>query len=167
MKKIIVLCLFCFQLIAFARIGETPNQCQKRYGYAISEQKMSNELVKRIYKKDKIHITIYFYKNIAAKIVYQKEMVNFSNPPLDSQEIMTLLNANSQGNSWEKMDLIKKAYNTKDELKSKDYIRMAVKGIWWIRSDNFVIALYRNHYDELIIESENFPQTQDDTLDGF
>lgn len=167
MKRIIVLCLFCFQIIAFARIGETPNECQKRYGYTISEQKISNELIKRVYNKDKIDITIYFYKNFAAKIIYQKETVNFSNPPLNSQEIITLLNANSQGYSWEKIDLMKKAFDTKDQLKSKDYIRMAVEGIWWVRSDKFVYAHYRDLYNYLIIESNNFPQTQEDTLGGF
>jgi len=84
-----------------ARIGETPKQCQDRYGKPVKTDKAKEELQ---YLKDEILITVRFYNGMADYISFEtKRKVSPSQLQAFSDiEIQGLLKANGGARSWKR-----------------------------------------------------------------
>ena len=81
-----------FSPAASARIGETPEQCDKRYGELVSSSPES-----RFYKKGVWGVAITFQKGCASTITFNKGSGNLLTP----REIGLLLDKNKLGGVWD------------------------------------------------------------------
>ena len=75
-----------------ARIGDTPDQCDKRYGPPISISEQS-----RFYQKDTWGIAVKFADGIASTVTFNKGRSKFLTP----REIGLLLDKNKLGGTWD------------------------------------------------------------------
>ena len=92
MKTITILMMLAS--LSFARVGETIEECNARYGdgdYIEGEHKM-------IYKKGDYTVGVYFATGKAIAVSYYRE----KGVDLDSIEITTFLEANEQSKKWTK-----------------------------------------------------------------
>jgi hypothetical protein len=78
MKRLLFAIILLATLTGFARLGETPNQCQKRYGIPI-KAKNNNGMMVYSFRIDSFYIKVWFYKNKAVAIKYSRECENLSN----------------------------------------------------------------------------------------
>ena len=90
-------CLVIGCTVALARIGETEEQCDERYGkpFAVSEDK-----VERTYKKGEFHMRAQFHDG-------KCDLIMFAKPDGTPQEISeserdVLMKANGGGREWQK-----------------------------------------------------------------
>ncbi|MEI7943095.1 MAG: hypothetical protein WCH76_08070 [Candidatus Riflemargulisbacteria bacterium] len=101
MKKVLVIFIMIACVSVFARIGETKEECIKRYGQPTSEVKDSNT-VTVVFLKNDIKIEIIFYQGKAEYIKYRSIRIQESSP-LDctggtaDKTVFTLLNSNYSG----------------------------------------------------------------------
>lgn len=88
---------------AFARIGETPEQCEQRYGES-NPLKSTGDT--KTYHKGDFSITIAFLKGKAAFIEFVRDIRTdapvWDARNLSEEEIQKLLTANASGKSWKK-----------------------------------------------------------------
>ena len=119
MKNILLL-LTLLILPATARLGETPTQCQKRYGKPLSVNKKTHVAV---YQKAGFRIAILFWKGKSHQLfiaAIKKDALG--NPVAFSKtQLKALLTANL-GENYEKMDKTEIFYDT---YGSKDTKRFA------------------------------------------
>lgn len=114
---------FLFALIlsaigpAHARIGETLEECQARYGSATEHSKSEGI---SLFKKSGYIVTCMVTYGKVSVIVFNKEKQRESvfNPPLSDEEISTLQKANSGGSEWE--ETTGQFEHSKRTWKSKD-----------------------------------------------
>lgn len=101
MKTILLITLAFTTTIATARIGETPAECQKRYGEPVKVNKGDQSIS---YKKAGFFIHITFMDGKAAQLFVckneQDALGNF--PKISEAEIDSLLKANKGSGEWVK-----------------------------------------------------------------
>lgn len=98
-----------------ARIGETPEECQKRYGDVLKFDKDSNLT---IFKKSGFFIMVEFFNNKVDMISYRKieENILGTADKLSDNETQMFLDVNSSGKIWKERDFISlnKEWQTED-----------------------------------------------------
>ena len=142
----IVLTLLVLSAPAYARLGETRGQCDKRYGAPVAKEgpdRYGQECV--TYAKQGFHIMIWFYRTKAVTVKYEKPLrgkrVAFTNEDIDA-----LKKANGNGKSW--------TYS--EEMAQK------VVGAYWNRSDWNAYAMYESLQRRLtFVDAENAMRIQD------
>ena len=84
--------------IALARIGETPGECEKRYGKPVNVVKKGDSYVKRDYHMKGILVETITYKKdgICSMILYS----NIDGTELETEMIVQLLKAN-EDKEWD------------------------------------------------------------------
>ena len=103
MKRMILILLFAMAMPATARIGETPTQCETRYGKPLLVDKENKVIT---YHKSGLKIQICYLDGVAQMIYFTKldqELdQNARNVParLSNAEISKLLEANGSGKIW-------------------------------------------------------------------
>ena len=169
---------------AFARLGETPQECAKRYGAPLQEQAQGNVTI-QFFKKSGIAVRVYFMLKKeklfafprAAGIVYAKPAGSTGeNQPLSKTDLMTFLDANSQGKEWNEIDLIRTAAEERSGPGQDRLIRDAHEFRHW-RTEGGVQAHYIKKTHELVIRStdeiplpkqeEKEEEKEPEHLDGF
>ena len=82
----------------FARIGETAEQCDSRYGAPLKVEASGT----RYYERAGINIGVIFFEGKADSIFYmKKERTALGKPiPLSENEIEIFLNSNAEGRNW-------------------------------------------------------------------
>ena len=78
-------------LTTFARLGETPDQCQMRYG---SSNGQKGEFT--LYHKDHFDIAVLFRDGKSVQEIFLSNV----NPAFSEDQVAELLTANSEGSSW-------------------------------------------------------------------
>jgi hypothetical protein len=98
MKQILslLLILSAFAPSAFARIGETEEQIEKRFGKSVVTFSKGKELPNKGYLSAGLRITVSYVDGISESEFYQKS----DQQKLSQTEIDTLLDANSGGGAW-------------------------------------------------------------------
>lgn len=88
----IILCLFVsFITPALARIGETREECKKRYGLPINKLiHIGKENEYLVFEKAEFEIEIHFYQNKADQVVYWKTSRTNTISEHEANELMTL-----------------------------------------------------------------------------
>jgi hypothetical protein len=76
-------------LAAFARLGETPDQCQMRYGNSNGQKEEFT-----LYQKDHFDIAVLFRDGKSVQEIF------LSNDGFSKDQVAELLTANSEGSSW-------------------------------------------------------------------
>lgn len=95
--QILIACL-AWASSAFARIGETEAQIEKRYGKFIPPVMTASGLPLKFYKSAGFLVSVQFLNGVSAAENYSKlDKTDFSD-----HEIQLLLDANGAGNKWEK-----------------------------------------------------------------
>ena len=123
--KIIIYALLIFLGLSaksYSRIGETKNECIKRYGAVIGSDK---EAGIQIHMKGGFSIAIQFVDNFVGSIAFQKmkEDILGQHEEISDNEIEIILNRNGGGKSW-----------TENEQLSLDRL--------WTTEDGTLIAKY-------------------------
>lgn len=125
MKKIglILLSILAMVSTSFARLGETPVQCEARYGKPVEVDKEKQTIT---YHKAGLWIYVFFWNGKAQAILIAKlEQDAIGNPEkLSDTEVQTLLEANAGGSTWKKTqspNLIDKGWVTEDESRIAIY----------------------------------------------
>ena len=115
MKKILYTIALSLLSVAssHARIGETTEQCDSRYGKALQVESQGTSLAKRslgkpveqrIYKFKKFLIVLTTIDGTCEYIVYVKTgATDTEYLPLSEEEVMTLLKANKNDEKWSKL----------------------------------------------------------------
>ena len=98
--------LFLISIVAspaFARLGDTPQQCQERYGAPLQTQAPWT-----YYQKSGFIIMVSFYEGKVDCIGYRKAEVNIlkKSIAISDNEIEQLLKVNSGPATWKKRDVI-------------------------------------------------------------
>ena len=111
----ILLPLLFVPVLASARIGETPEECAKRYG---AGEKV--DAVRTVYRQAGLNVMVTFWEGKAAMIFYSK----IGKSPLGQPEAMSaaeqeaVLQSNSGGSKWmiksEEIALMKMEWATED-----------------------------------------------------
>lgn len=90
---------------AFARLGETPDQCSLRYGSSVGQNGPFF-----IYSKDHVKIAVLFRDGLSAKEIFAPE----SGASFSKEQIAELLNANSGGATWSLVSAVSAVYKEYD-----------------------------------------------------
>jgi hypothetical protein len=106
MQKIIYLFIFgaLLTMPAWARLGETEDQCVSRYGAAIKTIQAGEKgpYKSLIFLKNEYYLAVEFIDGKAGLIYFTKA----GRPDLSDNEIQVLLDANSGGQKWTKSDQV-------------------------------------------------------------
>lgn len=95
---IIILLMLCIS--AKARLGETPQQCLARYGNATG---MDEKKTTFFFEKNGVDVHVTFDGGKCVKISLSKQARDgLLRRDFDEQEVLILLMANSDGQTWEK-----------------------------------------------------------------
>ena len=89
--QVILVVLLILMKNSEARIGETREQCEQRYGKSLGSK---DSYV--IYHKNDYDIVVHFYNDYADQIVYDKP----NHEPFSDREVKTLLEINSYEREW-------------------------------------------------------------------
>jgi hypothetical protein len=130
---------------SYGRLGETQEECSRRYGAPTEQWSKDNTGPGATYLNKNIRVDVFYMPNgqgvlIANYLSYKKRKAE--NSGFNSQEIDKLLENNAQGSSWEQRDTTKTALSEKDELKREELMRSALRYIIWDRADGKVMADY-------------------------
>ena len=108
MKFVVILLILLVPICAFARIGETAEECVTRYGKAID--KVDNRM---FFAKGGFVIAATFYQGVVDSIAYFKEG---KRAEISDNEIEVLLKSNGGDEKWEKLKIISvdKQWETED-----------------------------------------------------
>lgn len=89
---------------ASARIGETPEQCEVRYGKPVRIEKKDES---KIYLKTGFRINIFFIEGKAVTMIFEKMDKDLSriSHQITTNEVQSLLQSNSGGKEWEEVML--------------------------------------------------------------
>ena len=79
MKKIILIATFIMSSISHARLGDTMEQCEKRYGTIIEKNVQNNDWVK--FSKGCLRVECTFKENRCVVVAYQIASASFSGAP--------------------------------------------------------------------------------------
>lgn len=91
--KLFPLILLACSASAFGRIGETPNQCQDRYGSSTGQAGQFT-----MYSKGHVTVAVLFIDGISAKEIFNTE----AGSQFSGDQISELLTANAEGSTWSK-----------------------------------------------------------------
>ncbi len=148
-------------LNSWARLGETPEQCEERYGTPNKTKKepagsLPGTTLAR-YQKAGLEITVLFYVGKAAFIVFQKPEENaYGNAnELSLPEIEVLLKANGGGKKWQ--------------------VIPRRSGLAWVLDDESALALYADGPNFLTIQTAEYEAAEaanrrakdEENLNGF
>jgi hypothetical protein len=108
---------------ASARLGETVQECRKRYG---KEIEVDNENGVMAFEKEGWMIAVMFHKGRAGALSFQhkKEPGGIFNPKISDVEIATLLKANGGGQEWtasDDIDFINRKFFTPNASRAASY----------------------------------------------
>lgn len=108
---------FALMVPAFARLGETVDECRTRYG---KESSVDEKLSMMEFRKAGFRLMITFDAGRAAYMFINHDPTNDfipTNPEITDAEIETLLKSNGGGSEWverKDFDMISKTWDTKD-----------------------------------------------------
>jgi len=109
----------------FARIGETPAQCETRYGKAF---KTDTDSGMSFFRKGGFLIMVGFHQGKAGLVSYRKEETDILDnaKEMSDNEIETLLKANGGNKKWKKREIISmdKEWQTEDGTLFAQYMTM-------------------------------------------
>jgi hypothetical protein len=93
---------------AHARLGETADQLEQRYGQPLSENDQKGEgdkvaLAEVVFQKGGFQVNVTVVDGISVEETFKK----INGQALSVQEIRTLLNANAQGREWDAPQVVK------------------------------------------------------------
>ncbi len=119
--KSLLYVLILFPSIASARIGETPEECSKRYGDPVKIDKAEQTIV---YKKAGLGIMVWFWEGHAHQIFYMKltDEGVMGREELSNAEREKLLESNKGDSEWKKGEQL---FEVNPFWKSKDGKRHA------------------------------------------
>ena len=138
-----------------ARMGETPEKCEARYGKHTKQQK-DGKFTQRTYKLNGFVIQVIFGtkkgagKKVAHGISYMKP-TQFMNARLSKAEIETFLKANSQGKRWQAVDQMGQIFS-KRGLARREATHSSFNYNVWQHPDDMTAA-YEKFKDILTISS--------------
>lgn len=95
----LIIVSFAFVSQANARLGETMEQCEKRYGEYYdftTDQKLNGYF----YMKNDYKVVAYFIEGVCQRIDYGKENSSGGKEPLGKKEIEVFLSSNAQNSEW-------------------------------------------------------------------
>jgi hypothetical protein len=165
---VLIVVLLAFASQVEARLGETMEQCEKRYGKPTSSEEFGG-IQGLAFKKNDFTIRVFIINGKCGMISYEKEG-ELINKPLSKEEIEKFLSSNSQDFEWEVKDTMGEAYSTSDELLMQDLMRDAMKCIRWRRRDG-AIAFYNKLESQLVFTTKKAleigSKNEKDSLDGF
>lgn len=175
---IIISIILVYATLAYARLDETPDECDHRYSSPIMllDPIPGKAVVeKRSYLKSDIRIDIEFQKEedgiVRANIVIYAKQGNITLVPLTSTEMHTFLNANSMGFTWEEQDLAGDTLQDEDSYTRDERIRSFVNTTIWLRSDKQAFAVYTKMDNVLLIGTtageDRYTVKSDKRLEGF
>jgi hypothetical protein len=81
---------------AFARIGETEQQIEKRYGKSTLTVSTGNEPLQKVYQSSGLNITVTYLDGVSQREIFTKQ----DGSELSKNEIAILLEANAAGSKW-------------------------------------------------------------------
>lgn len=109
---------------AEGRIGETPAQCEARYGKPLKIDKDAKII---FYQKGGLNLAVIFFEGKADGLIYSKIETDVLNHPVEmsATEIEVILKANANGKEWKKdpMSIIDKMWRIEEELFAQYSIR--------------------------------------------
>ena len=82
---------------AFARIGETEQQMEKRYGKCTLTISTGNEPLQKVYQSSGFNITVTYIDGVSQREIFTKQD---GSSELTKNEIAILLEANTAGSKW-------------------------------------------------------------------
>lgn len=139
---------------ALARIGETPEQCQARYGEPV--KKLSNN--RSLFQKNGILIIAEFYEGKADLLTFRKVDQNIIGIPADfsDNEIAGLLKANGGEKAWKKVESLSldSQWQTDDSALIANYASV----------DKLLFIVTKNH---MAHSEENKKKKEDKNLSEF
>lgn len=145
---------------AWARLGESPKQCAKRYGEPVSFSEQDGAQVGD-YIRNGIHIRITFTlekvlfgrKFWAERVVYSRPAASGSgNEELKAEELQTLLEANAQKSRWQELDPVVEAARFPDTDTQVKILRDGDRRVRWRREDG-AVAIYDRATRELDVRA--------------
>lgn len=147
---IVVFWLLC--LPAFARIGETPEECEKRYGKHIVETSEGKGEFLRHYEKSGYMINVWFLQSgdtwkVEHISYYRKDENRFA-----KEEIRDLLQLNSK-KGWKYIDAWSIYYSSKPESR-RATLDHAIHYETWQSEDKTLWATYTKEAKSLSIRTE-------------
>jgi hypothetical protein len=158
--------LLCTAGLAEARLGETRNQCDSRYGMPVSLSDSAG-VVACVYRKAGFEIRIEFEKRkglifrrlVACKLVYSKPdpAGTEARLPLTDGELKALLAANVGKSRWRQLDMYIEAAKTSDVDKRVQMLRDADKFTIWTRDHDDSQAIHDLRQGTFTVRSPNAP----------
>ena len=103
MKTLLILAFLMLTAVSQARLGETVEQCEARYGKAVRRDAMAHRLT---FEKNGILIRAWFFAGKCQEIRFSniQESPTIAREPLSQDEIEILLKASSGGRKWNEHD---------------------------------------------------------------
>ena len=142
MKKIalFISILFIVSSAAYARIGETLQQCIERYGQPIKTTPEGMIL----FSKSGLYVFVHFFEEKADAIAFRKVEEDALQTPaeISQNEIDLLLSSNGQGHEWKKREVI--------SMDSE-----------WETDDGKIIATYGTMQHLLIVVTKDYTDRED------
>jgi hypothetical protein len=92
----IAIAFFLLVAPAFARIGETEQQIEKRYGKSTLTVSTGNEPLQKVYQSSGLNITVTYLDGLSQREIFTKQ----DGSELSKNEIAILLEANTAGSKW-------------------------------------------------------------------
>ena len=159
MKYLIIATIFLsIATISNARLGETPDECDRRYGTPITCPEPNREraiVENRVYLRNGIRVEVEFQNEedgvVRANFVIYSKPGNYMNTPLSSTELHTFLSANSNSRTWDEQDDMEEALQTEDSYTKTERIRSSLNSSTWMRSDKKAVAVYTSSDNILLI----------------
>ncbi|MFC1498279.1 hypothetical protein ACFLS1_07410 [Verrucomicrobiota bacterium] len=151
MKKIQILFLIAMVFlpsVLLARLGETIEKCDKRYGKPVKIYKGG-----KVYHENGFNINVTFTNNTAFLITYSKPKKedDLIRQRLTSKEIDKFLKVNSQKAKWKQRDPMARFFSVNDNIERLAMLRESEAQIVWDRSDGKALAFYDKN-----MPSENY-----------
>ena len=92
----IAIAFFLLVSPAFARIGETEQQIEARYGKSTLTVSTGNEPLQKVYQSSGLNITVTYLDGVSQREIFTKQ----DGSELSKNEIAILLEANAAGSKW-------------------------------------------------------------------
>jgi hypothetical protein len=92
----IAIAFFLLVAPAFARIGETEQQIENRYGKSTLTVSTGNEPLQKVYQSSGLNITVTYLDGVSQREIFTKQ----DGSELSKNEIAILLEANTAGSKW-------------------------------------------------------------------
>jgi len=178
-----LLVMLVFADPAWARLGESPKECAKRYGDPVESTSVKGFEAREFMKSGirvRVHFamkkdTLFAYARAAGLAYSRPATASDGNRSLSPREIDTFLKANAQGEEWEETDPIRQAAESPPGPLRDKLIADAHRFRVWRRPSG-ATAHYMRRTHELVIRSDQriplptAPAEEKkplDSLDGF